>query len=532
MKNKLIEHGYEARHKIAQGVNILADAVKVTLGPKGRNVIIQKPYGSPHITKDGVTVAKEINVKDVFQNTGIQLIKQVASKTADVAGDGTSTSTVLAQAIVNEGLKAVMTGMNPIDIKRGLDLLAKESVTYLKTISSPCLDYDTIAHVGSISANSDKNVGKLLADAMEKVGKDGIITIEEGNGFEDELILVEGMQFDRGYISPHFVNKPEKMTCEYDNPFILVANKTIANVKELIPCLEHCSKSSKPLVIIADDVVGEALGALILNNLKGIVKSCVIRTPYFGSRSKDFLEDVAILTGTIVINDEIDVTLEKFDVKKLGCAKRIIVNKEHTILVDGKGSQNDIDKRVDTIHELIKNATSEYDKVKLSERIAKLSGGVAVIKIGAATEVELKEKKDRVEDALYATRAAVEEGVVAGGGVALLRTSQYLKQNFKFDSLEYNTALSIMIKAMLSPLRQIVDNAGEEPSVVVNNVLTGIGSYGYNAANGEYGNMLDMGILDPTKVTRTALENAVSVASLMLTTDCIIVDDPTDTIES
>ena len=509
------------------GVNVLADAVKVTLGPKGRHVVIDKSFGAPHITKDGVSVAKEIELKDKFENMGAQLVKEVASKTADIAGDGTTTATVLAQSILNEGLKAVAAGMNPMDLKRGIDKAVRAAVAAIKEVSTPCTDSTAIAQVGSISANSDSTIGNLIAQAMEKVGKEGVITVEEGSGFDDTLDVVEGMQFDRGYISPYFINKQDTMTAELDSPFILLVDKKISNIRELIPVLEGVAKSGKPLLLIAEDVEGEALATLVVNSMRGIVKVCAVKAPGFGDRRKAMLQDIAILTGGQVIAEEVGLSLEKATLQDCGRAKKVVVSKENTIIIDGEGRSDEIAARVRTIRIQIEEATSDYDKEKLQERVAKLAGGVAVIKVGAATEIEMKEKKDRVDDALHATRAAVEEGVVAGGGVALVRAVQAIK-DLVGDNAEQNAGINILRRAMEAPLRQIVTNAGEEASVVVNKVKEGSGNYGYNAASGEFGDMIAMGILDPAKVTRSALENAASVAALMLTTECMITDAPED----
>ena len=521
--NKEVLFGDVARQKMVKGVNVLADAVKVTLGPKGRNVVIEKQFGSPHITKDGVSVAKEIFLKDRFENMGAQLVKEVASKTADGAGDGTSTATVLAQAILNEGLKAVAAGMNPMDLKRGIDKATKAAVEAIKSFASPCTDINEIAQVGSISANSDKNIGDLIAKAMDKVGRDGVIAIEEGNGFEDTLTVVEGMQFDRGYISPHFVNNKETMTAELESPYILIVDRRISNIHEMIPILEGISKEGKPLLVIAEDVDGEALTALIVNNLKRIIKVCAIKSPAFGERRKEMLQDIASLVGGVVISD-IGTTLDKATLNDCGKAKKVIISKDNTIIIDGLGNPVDIASRVDGIQIQLANAASEWDREKLQERLAKLAGGVAVIKVGASTEVEMKEKKDRIDDALHATRAAVEEGIVAGGGVALIRAISAIDYLIG-DNDDQNAGIAILRRAMESPLRQIVTNAGDEASVVINRVKEGFGNFGYNAATGEFGDMIEMGILDPAKVTRLALENATSVASLMLTAECCIVNE-------
>jgi chaperonin GroEL len=523
MSAKDVKFGDSARVKMMIGVNVLADAVKVTLGPKGRNVVIDKSYGSPHITKDGVTVAKEITLKDKFENMGAQLVREVASKTADIAGDGTTTATVLAQAILVEGMKAVAAGMNPMDLKRGIDKAVRVAVTEIKNISTPASDKKAIAQVGSISANSDTTIGDLIAEAMEKVGKEGVITVEEGSGFDDTLDVVEGMQFDRGYISPYFANKPDTLTAELDNPLILLVDKKIGNIRDLIPTLEAVAKSGKPLLLIAEDIEGEALATLVVNNMRGIIKVCAVKAPGFGDRRKAMLQDIATLTGATVISEEIGLSLETAQLTDLGSARKVTVGKENTVIVDGAGQKAEIESRVQTIRRQIEEATSDYDREKLQERVAKLAGGVAVIKIGAATEIEMKEKKDRVDDALHATRAAVEEGVVAGGGVALVRAIAAL-DGLKGINDDQTAGINILRRAMESPLRQIVTNAGEEASVVVNAVKNGTGNFGYNAATGEYGDMIEMGILDPAKVTRSALEHAASVAGLMLTTEAMITD--------
>lgn len=533
MAAKDVKFGDSARQKMINGVNVLADAVKVTLGPKGRNVVIDKAFGAPHITKDGVSVAKEIELKDKFENMGAQLVKEVASKTADVAGDGTTTATVLAQAILNEGLKAVAAGMNPMDLKRGIDKAVRAAVVSIKSDAKACQDRKEIAQVGSISANSDTTIGDLIAQAMDKVGKEGVITVEEGSGFEDTLEVVEGMQFDRGYISPYFINNQDFMTAELDSPYILLVDKKISNIRELIPVLEGVAKSSKPLLLIAEDVEGEALATLVVNTMRGIVKVCAVKAPGFGDRRKAMLQDIAILTGGRVVDDEVGLSLEKASIADCGRAKKVIVSKENTTIIDGDARKDDsgckfeLKARIDMIRIQVEEATSDYDKEKLQERVAKLAGGVAVIKVGAATEIEMKEKKDRVDDALHATRAAVEEGVVAGGGVALVRAVQAIKE-LTGDNADQNAGINILRRAMEAPLRQIVTNAGEEASVIVNKVKEGSGNYGYNAASGEFGDMIAMGILDPAKVSRSALENAASVAALMLTTECMITDAPDD----
>jgi len=525
MSAKEVKFGDSARAKMIIGVNILADAVKVTLGPKGRNVVIDKSYGSPHITKDGVTVAKEITLKDKFENMGAQLVREVASKTADIAGDGTTTATVLAQSILNEGMKAVAAGMNPMDLKRGIDKAVRVAVAEIKNISTPASDKKAIAQVGSISANSDTTIGDLIAEAMERVGKEGVITVEEGSGFDDTLDVVEGMQFDRGYISPYFANKPDTLTAELDNPLILLVDKKISNIRELIPTLEAVAKSGKPLLIIAEDIEGEALATLVVNNMRGIIKVCAVKAPGFGDRRKAMLQDIAVLTGAKVIAEEVGLTLEGAALTDLGHAKRVVITKDNSTIIDGAGAKKDIEARIAQIHREVENTSSDYDREKLQERLAKLAGGVAVIKVGAATEIEMKEKKARVEDALHATRAAVEEGIVPGGGVALIRALQGLK-TLKGANHDQDAGISIIRRALEMPLRQIVSNSGDEASVVLNKIADGKGNFGYNAATGEFGDMVQMGILDPTKVTRTALQNAASIASLMITTECMIADLP------
>lgn len=522
---KDVKFGSNARKKMIDGVNVLADAVKVTLGPKGRNVVIDKSFGAPTITKDGVSVAKEIELEDKFENMGAQLVREVASKTNDVAGDGTTTATVLAQAILQEGMKSVAAGMNPMDLKRGIDKAVRKVVEEIHNISTPADDFKAIEQVGAISANSDAKVGELISKAMEQVGKQGVITVEEGSSFEDTLEVVEGMQFDRGYISPYFANKQDSLTAEFDNPYILLVDKKISNIREIVPLLEQVMQTSKPLLIIAEDVENEALATLVVNNMRGGLKTCAVKAPGFGDRRKAMLQDIAILTGGTVISEEVGLSLETANVEQLGTAKKITVGKENTVIVDGAGNKADIDARVESIRRQVEESTSDYDKEKLQERIAKLSGGVAVIKVGAATETEMKEKKDRVDDALHATRAAVEEGVVAGGGVALVRALSALDK-LTGDNDDQNAGINILRRAMEAPLRQIVSNSGDEASVVVNEVKNGSGNYGYNAATGEYGDMIEMGILDPAKVTRSALENAASVAGLMLTTEAMITDLP------
>src|SRR3954469_24511890 len=525
MPAKEVRFHENARVKMVHGLNILADAVKVTLGPKGRNVVLERSWGAPTITKDGVSVAKEIELKDRFQNMGAQMVKEVASKTSDVTGDGTTTATVLAQAIVREGMKYVAAGMNPMDLKRGIDKAVAAVVEELKKISKPCTTSKEIAQVGSISANSDADIGKNIADAMDKVGKEGVITVEDGKSLDNELDVVEGMQFDRGYLSPYFINNPEKQIALMDDPFILLHDKKISSIRELLPLLEQVAKAGRPLLIIAEELEGEALATLVVNNIRGILKTCAVKAPGFGDRRKAMLEDMAILTGGTVISEELGLSLEKATLKDLGSAKRIEIGKEETTIIDGAGDGKTIEGRVKSIRKQIDEATSDYDREKLQERVAKLAGGVALIKVGAATEVEMKEKKARVEDALHATRAAVEEGIVAGGGVALIRARQGIGQ-LKGDNADQDAGIKLVLKAVESPLREIVFNAGDEASVVVAAVLAGKGNYGFNAANDTYGDMIEMGILDPTKVTRTALQNAASVASLMLTTECMVAETP------
>ena len=525
MAAKDVLFGNDARVKMLEGVNVLANAVKVTLGPKGRNVVLDKSYGAPLITKDGVTVAKEIELEDKFQNMGAQMVKEVASQANDAAGDGTTTATVLAQAIVTEGLKAVAAGMNPMDLKRGIDKAVVAAVEELKALSVPCADTKSVAQVGTISANSDATVGNLIAEAMEKVGRDGVITVEDGTGLHDELDLVEGMQFDRGYLSPYFVNKPETGAVELDDPFILLVDKKISNIREILPVLEGVAKAGKPLVLVAEDVEGEALATLVVNTMRGIVKVAAVKAPGFGDRRKAMLQDIAILTAGTVISEEIGMELEKATLEDLGRAKRVLITKDNTTIIDGAGEVSAIESRVAQIRQQIEDSTSDYDKEKLQERVAKLAGGVAVIKVGAATEVAMKEKKARVDDALHATRAAVEEGVVAGGGVALVRVAAKLAE-LKGDNDDQTVGIRVALRSMEAPLRQIVANAGEEPSVVANRVREGEGNFGYNAATEEYGDMLEMGILDPTKVTRSALQFAASVAGLMITTECMVTDLP------
>lgn len=522
MAAKDVKFGDSGRARMVEGVNILADAVKVTLGPKGRNVVLERSYGAPTVTKDGVSVAKEIELKDKFANMGAQMVKEVASKTSDIAGDGTTTATVLAQAIVREGMKYVAAGMNPMDLKRGIDKAVAATIEELKKISKPCSSAKEIAQVGSISANSDADIGQIIADAMEKVGKEGVITVEDGKSLANELDVVEGMQFDRGYLSPYFINNTDKQQAILENPYVLLFDKKISNIRDLLPVLEQVAKASRPLLIIAEDVDGEALATLVVNNIRGILKTVAVKAPGFGDRRKAMLEDIAILTGGTVISEETGLSLEKATLKDLGSAKRVEIAKENTTIIDGSGQAADIEARVKQIRVQIEEATSDYDKEKLQERVAKLAGGVAVIKVGAATEVEMKEKKARVEDALHATRAAVEEGVVPGGGVALLRARSSL--NLKGDNADQDAGIKIVLRAMEQPLREIVANAGDEPSVVVNEVVKGSGNFGYNAATSEYGDLVSMGVLDPTKVTRSALQNAASVAGLMLTTDCMVAE--------
>ena len=527
MAAKDVKFSDAARKKMVAGVNTLADAVKVTLGPKGRNVVLDKSFGAPSVTKDGVSVAKEIELTDKFENMGAQMVKEVASQTNENAGDGTTTATVLAQAIVREGVKAVTAGMNPMDLKRGIDKACAAAVKEIRSLSTPCNDDKNIAQVGTISANSDETVGRLIADAMSRVGKEGVITVEEGRGLEDELDVVEGMQFDRGYLSPYFINNNESMAVELEDPHILLVDKKISNIRELLPLLESVAKSGKPLMIIAEDVEGEALATLVVNNMRGIVKVAAVKAPGFGDRRKEMMQDIAILTGGTVISEEVGLTLENATLDDLGTAKRINITKEETTVIGGQGAEADIQARTEQIRKQIEESTSDYDKEKLQERLAKLAGGVAVIKVGAGSEVEMKEKKARVEDALHSTRAAVEEGIVAGGGVTLIRALQAV-ESLKGDNEDQNVGISLLRRAMEAPLKQIAYNAGDEPAVVVAKVLEGSGNYGYNAATGEYGDMLDMGIIDPAKVTRSALQAAASVAGLMITTECMITDHPED----
>ena len=527
MSAKDVKFGDSARVKMLQGVNILADAVKVTLGPKGRNVVLDKSFGAPTVTKDGVSVAKEIELEDKFENMGAQMVKQVSSQTSDEAGDGTTTATVLAQSIVNEGHKSVAAGMNPMDLKRGIDKAISTAVQFVEKLSVPCSDDNTIAQVGTISANGDQDVGGIIAEAMEKVGKEGVITVEEGNGIDNELDVVEGMQFDRGYLSPYFVTNQDNMTSELENPFILLHDKKISNIRDMLPLLESVAKAGRPLLIIAEDIEGEALATLVVKNLRGTVKAAACKAPGFGDRRKAMLEDIAILTGGTVISEEVGLSLEGATIEDLGTAKRVSLDKDNTTIVDGAGDQKAIVSRVNQIRTQIEDTSSDYDREKLQERVAKLAGGVAVIKVGAGSEIEMKEKKARVEDALHSTRAAVKEGIVPGGGVALVRALESLTK-LKGDNDDQNVGINIVRKAFETPLRQIAANAGEESSVIVANVIDGEGSYGFNAANGEYGDMIEMGILDPAKVTRTALQAAGSVAGMMITTEAMVTDMPQD----
>jgi chaperonin GroEL len=523
MAAKQVFFSDDARHKMVRGVNILANAVKITLGPKGRNVVLERSFGAPTVTKDGVSVAKEIELKDKFENMGAQMVKEVASKTSDAAGDGTTTATVLAQSIVTEGMKYVAAGMNPMDLKRGIDKAVIEAVEELKKLSRPTTTNKEIAQVGAISANSDQSIGDIIAKAMDKVGKEGVITVEDGKSLDNELDIVEGMQFDRGYLSPYFINNAEKQICVLENPYVLLHDKKISNIRDLLPILEQVAKAGRPLLIVAEEVEGEALATLVVNSIRGILKTCAVKAPGFGDRRKAMLEDIAILTGGVVIAEETGMTLEKATLNDLGQAKRIEVAKEDTTIIDGAGDAKAIEARVKAIRAQIEEATSDYDREKLQERVAKLAGGVAVIKVGAATEVEMKEKKARVEDALHATRAAVEEGIVAGGGVALIRAKQAIAK-LKGDNTDQDAGIKIVLRAMEEPLRMIVANSGFEPSVVVNKVAEGKGNFGFNAQTGEYGDLVAMGVLDPTKVTRTALQNAASVAGLMLTTDAMVAE--------
>src|SRR6187455_108504 len=531
MAAKEVRFGDDARVKMFRGVNILANAVKATLGPKGRNAVLDKSFGAPTVTKDGVSVAKEIELKDKFENMGAQMVKEVASNTSDEAGDGTTTATVLAQAIIREGLKAVASGRNPMDIKRGVDKAVHVAVEDLKRLSKPCKDSKAIAQVGTISANSDESIGKTIAEAMEKVGKEGVITVEEGSGLQNELDVVEGMQFDRGYLSPYFINQQANQTVELETPLILLCDKKISNIREMLPLLEAFAKQGRPLLIVAEDVEGEALATLVVNNIRGILKVAAVKAPGFGDRRKAMLQDIAVLTGGTVISEEVGLSIEKATVADLGTAKKITIEKENTTIIDGAGKSADIKGRIESIRQQVEEATSDYDKEKLQERVAKLSGGVAVIKVGAATEVEMKEKKARVEDALHATRAAVEEGVVPGGGVALIRCLKALK-DLEGANEDQTVGIRLLARAIEEPLRQIVENAGEDAAVVLNAVRAGKGAFGYNAANGEYGDMLEAGILDPTKVTRLALQNAASVAGLLLTTEVMIAEAPKEEVHS
>jgi chaperonin GroEL len=525
MAAKEVRFSDDARTRLVRGVNLLANAVKATLGPKGRNAVLEKSFGSPTITKDGVSVAKEIELKDRFENMGAQMVKEVASSTSDEAGDGTTTATLLAQAIIREGMKAVASGINPMDVKRGIDLAVNAAVEELKKLSKPCKDSKAIAQVGTISANCDESIGKKIADAMEKVGKEGVITVEEGQGLENELEVVEGMQFDRGYLSPYFINNGQNQTCELESPYILLYDKKVSNIREMLPLLETIAKAGKPLLVVAEDVEGEALATLVVNTIRGIVKVCAVKAPGFGDRRKAMLADIGVLTGGTVISDEVGLSLEKATLNDLGRAKKVVAEKENTTLIDGAGKSSEIKGRIEQIRRQIEDATSDYDKEKLQERVAKLSGGVAVIKVGAATEVEMKEKKARLEDALHATRAAVEEGVVPGGGVAFVRVQKSLDK-LSGANEDQNVGIRILSRSIEEPLRQIVQNAGEDGSVVLAKVREGKGSFGYNAATGEYGDMIEMGILDPTKVTRLALQNAASVAGLLLTTEVMVAEAP------
>lgn len=527
MAAKQVLFGDDARTKMVRGINILANAVKVTLGPKGRNVVLERSFGGPTVTKDGVSVAKEIELKDKFENMGAAMVREVASKTSDNAGDGTTTATVLAQAIVDEGMKFVAAGMNPMDLKRGIDKAVAAAITELKKLSKPTTTNKEIAQVGAISANSDEEIGQIISEAMDKVGKEGVITVEDGKSLKNELEVVEGMQFDRGYLSPYFINQPEKQAAVLENPFILLHDKKISNIRELLPVLEQVAKAARPLIIIAEDIDGEALATLVVNSIRGILKVVAVKAPGFGDRRSAMLEDIAVLTGGTVISSNVGLSLDKATLAQLGSAKKVEVTKENTTIIDGAGDAAAIENRVKNIRTQIEGASSDYDREKLQERVAKLAGGVALIKVGAATEVEMKEKKARVEDALHATRAAVEEGIVPGGGVALIRAKLAIK-DIKGDNDEQNAGIRIVLRAMEEPLRQIVANAGDEPSVVVNTVAQDEGNFGYNAQSAKYGDMVEMGVLDPTKVTRTALQNAASVASLILTTDCMVADLPAD----
>ncbi len=525
MAAKEVRFSDDARQRMVKGVNVLANAVKATLGPKGRNAVLEKSFGAPTITKDGVSVAKEIELKDKFENMGAQMVKEVASNTSDEAGDGTTTATVLAQAIIREGMKAISAGRNPMDVKRGIDKGVAAAIEELKKLAKPCKDSKAIAQVGTISANSDESIGKTIADAMEKVGKEGVITVEEGSGLENELEVVEGMQFDRGYLSPYFINNQQNQTSELEKPYILLVDKKISNIRELLPLLEGVAKAGRPLLVVAEDVEGEALATLVVNNIRGILKVGAVKAPGFGDRRKAMLQDIAILTGGTVISDEVGLSLEKVSLNDLGEAKKVVIEKENTTIIDGAGKQADIKARVESIRQQIEEATSDYDKEKLQERVAKLSGGVALVKVGAATEVEMKEKKARVEDALHATRAAVEEGVVPGGGVALIRVQKAIEK-VETRNEDQQVGVRILTRAVEEPLRQIVDNAGEDAAVVLNRVKEGKGAFGYNAATDQYGDMIELGILDPAKVTRLALQNAASVAGLLLTTEVMVAEAP------
>jgi chaperonin GroEL len=527
MAAKEVRFSDDARQRMFKGVNVLANAVKATLGPKGRNAVLEKSYGAPTITKDGVSVAKEIELQDKFENMGAQMLKEVASSTSDEAGDGTTTATVLAQAIIREGLKAVASGRNPMDIKRGIDKAVAVATDELKRLSKPCKDSKGIAQVGTISANSDESIGQTIADAMEKVGKEGVITVEEGQGLENELEVVDGMQFDRGYLSPYFINQQQSQTAEFDKPLILLCDKKISNIREMLPLLEAVAKAGRPLIVVAEDLEGEALATLVVNNIRGILKIAAVKSPGFGDRRKALLQDIAVLTGGTVISDEVGLSLEKVTLDDLGEAKKVVITKENTTIIDGAGKAADIKARVESIRKQVEESTSDYDKEKLQERVAKLSGGVALIKVGAATEIEMKEKKARVEDALHATRAAIEEGVVPGGGVALIRALKALDK-LEGANEDQTVGIRILARSIEEPLRNIVENAGEDPAVILNQVRAGKGAYGYNAATGEFADMLEEGILDPTKVTRLALQNAASVAGLLLTTEVMIADAPKD----
>ena len=525
MSAKEVKFGDNARQRMLAGVNVLADAVKITLGPKGRNVVLDKSFGAPTITKDGVSVAKEIELEDKFENMGAQMVKEVASKTSDIAGDGTTTATVLAQSMVHEGMKAVAAGMNPMDLKRGMDKAVRITTEGLVDLSRPCADHTEVAQVGTVSANGDNNIGDIIAQAMEKVGKEGVITVEEGTALDNELDIVEGMQFDRGYLSPYFVNDQDSMSVNLEEPLILIFDKKISNIRDMLPILEAVAKAGKPLMIIAEDVEGEALATLVVNNMRGIVKVAAVKAPGFGDRRKAMLQDIAVLTGGQVISEEVGMSLETATIEDLGSAKRVQMTKENTTVIDGAGETGEIEARVSQIRAQIEEATSDYDKEKMQERVAKLAGGVAVIKVGAATEIEMKEKKARVEDALHATRAAVEEGVVPGGGSALVRAISAL-DGAKGDNADQDVGIKIVRRAIEEPLRQIVTNAGEDASVILNEVKNNEGNYGYNAATGEYGDMIEMGILDPTKVTRAALQNAASIAALLITTEAMVAEIP------